>query len=221
MFKNALALVILSLSLTANAVTISYNGYSLNTTTNMVSGGGLQWLQWSQTAGQSIDTALNGYAASGWRLATNLEMATLFNAFDFGYTFLDDELRSQYQHQSNPLNSFSAENEFLELFGSTYYQGGGNDGQGDPLVYTFAFFGNDADGDGRYNLAYVRDEYLSATNQYATGWAQLYQDSWMTDYSYAEYGVALVRTSPVPVPAAVWLFGSALLGLAGKKRLAG
>lgn len=38
------------------------------------------------------------------------------------------------------------------------------------------------------------------------------------DYNSPFVGSALVRTSVVPVPAAAWLFGSAVIGLAGIKR---
>lgn len=39
-----------------------------------------------------------------------------------------------------------------------------------------------------------------------------------SDVGYSEYGSFLVKTSVVPVPAAVWLFGSGLLGLTGLAR---
>jgi len=43
--------------------------------------------------------------------------------------------------------------------------------------------------------------------------------SWQTNDSlFSRYSFRLSEVAPVPVPASVWLFGSALLGLAGFKR---
>jgi len=38
------------------------------------------------------------------------------------------------------------------------------------------------------------------------------------EYGYGDYGYAKWSPSPVPVPAAIWLFGSALIGLVGFSR---
>lgn len=61
------------------------------------------------------------------------------------------------------------------------------------------------------------------SNDYEHEWF-VYGTDYYSDYvSYAEsgndrYGVFLVKASVVPIPAAVWLFGSALAGLGWMKR---
>ena len=46
----------------------------------------------------------------------------------------------------------------------------------------------------------------------------LFEGSWDDTRINTGVGSALVRTSVVPVPAAVWLFGSGLIGLIGVAR---
>ncbi len=47
------------------------------------------------------------------------------------------------------------------------------------------------------------------------GGAAIIQDYYPEDQTRTDAGVALVRVSSVPLPAAAWLFGSGLLGLIG------
>lgn len=70
----------------------------------------------------------------------------------------------------------------------------------------------------------VFDEFLTSNNTYST-WVPLVNHTNLTgvigysnstpDSSGSTTGHFLVSVSPVPVPAAVWLFGTALLGLVG------
>ena len=90
MLKRALALVIILLThQLAYAGPIEFKGYSRENSSNVVTGGGLEWLQWTVTKGMTIDSALKQYTAQGWRLANNEQMATLFNTFSVWQAELD------------------------------------------------------------------------------------------------------------------------------------
>ena len=110
--------LVVSFNLNASVVTIG--AYELDTTTNIVtdSNQNLEWLQWDETIGMSISTALTQYAASGWRVATQFEMASLIgNLFDVSLStdnlYLGEGNTWGYSHGS-------AESEaFMSLFGET------------------------------------------------------------------------------------------------------
>ena len=63
-------------------------------------------------------------------------------------------------------------------------------------------------------------DYYRGPDYYSTSqdYANLQQESVSDDFDDDEWGSALYRVSAVPVPAAVWLFGSGLLGLVGMVR---
>jgi len=62
-------------------------------------------------------------------------------------------------------------------------------------------------------------EYVAATQSGATGWdADVMSRDFVTFQGNEGVGSYLVRTTVVPVPAAVWLFGSGLIGLAALAR---
>lgn len=220
MFKQAIALLCLFiyLPLPGYAETISYNGYTLDTETNIVTGGGLEWLQWDVTVGQSINTALTNYGGDGWRTATNTEMAALYNEFGFGVVFDTDENTPQSATLVDDQYSFGSANEFINLFGDTYQAAGNSYNYGDQFERSSAVFGGDQDSDNLYNLASVSDEYTSSDGDPESGRAYLHIDYIGASTTRHSDGVALVRVSIVPVPAAAWLFGSALVGLVGFKR---
>ena len=94
-FKSiSLAVATFALSANAYSATVSYSGYSLDTNTNIITDGDIEWLRWDQTIGMSIDQALSAYSADGWRVASNIEVATLFNSFALqpSITFDTDEV---------------------------------------------------------------------------------------------------------------------------------
>lgn len=73
---------LLIMSMASHAGLISHYGYERESGSNIVVGGGLEWLMWGVTAGMSASSALTIHA--GWRLATSAEMVSLFNTFQFG-----------------------------------------------------------------------------------------------------------------------------------------
>lgn len=79
---GATALIVSSL---ASAITITHNGYSHDTSTNVVVGGGLEWLRWDETIGASIGSfqagELDGTIGSGWSLATGAQIAILYDKY--------------------------------------------------------------------------------------------------------------------------------------------
>jgi len=213
----------LSLSVNANAASLTHNGYTLDTDTNIVTGGGLQWLQWDVTVGMSINQALSIYESDGWKLASNEQMERIFDAFFDPAMFGNDENVSYDQFLVDTPNSTdSSSNKFINLFGDTYKAGGLTYNYGDPFEAAGALFGSDTDKDGLYNLAYIYDEYTHRNTSRIQGRSQINKDSQLDNYKAVNFGIALVKqdiqVSAVPVPAAAWLFAPALLGFIGLRR---
>lgn len=226
-WKLSCVTIALSLATSANAAIINFAGYTHDTDTNIVTGNGLEWLQWDVTVGESINSIqsqLGTLEGGGWRVASNVEMAQLFNAFDFGLTFDSDENTSQ-----SFLTGFSSgENElehdklFINMFGDTYAAGGFTHCYaGDCFEHASAWYGADRDNDAQYNYARVQDDSIDYPpySYESPGIVTMYEDIYASTEIHSSMGVALVRTvTPVPVPPAVWLFGSGLLGLIGVAR---
>lgn len=221
MFKRTILFCVVILSAKAGAIPVTHNGYTLETSTKIITSGHLEWLQWKSTAGLSIDDALAQYSAAGWRLANEKEMAGLMNDFfGFAYTFDTKENTEEYVRFPFVEGDTGDEptNQFLALFGYTVtnYSGSGEEKQRRVIAY----YGDDADGDGWYNRAEVFDDFRDDRGYEVYGQAFMSGDTKSGALSYhsgSGTGVALVR-SVVPVPAAAWLFGSALLGLVGLNR---
>jgi hypothetical protein len=224
MFKHIFTLAGLLLApLSLHADTISYSGYELNTQTNIVTGEGLEWLQWDETVGISPNKALGVYGGAGWRLASLSDMHALFNAFDFGRVFDNNENTTQRIGVPQDPSEDLPGNHFIELFGDTYRAAGNlyDNGGMDPYQYSIAMFGLDEDGDGFINRAMVYDDYYSKHGFWSGGLAELTEDEFL-HLTVAGYrrsmGVALVRNvSEVPLPAAGYLFITALFGVIGAK----
>lgn len=213
MMKITLALVGLTLSLTANAATVTHNGYTLETDTNIVTGGDLEWLQWTETIGQTASEAMASYEGDGWKIASHQEMVALLNAFNPIGTYSLDE----NTYSSSIVANSDAKN-FTSLFGDTW------DASGiiDEYVWNFsmagALFGSDNDNDGLINFAKITPSYYYPDDGTQDPYMRLYSDnSIYNNRGQLDIGIALVRVSTIPIPAAAYLFGSALIGLAGIK----
>ena len=210
MFKEALVLMGLSLALSANAGP-SYYGYALDEATDIVTGGGLEWLQWDRTIGQSVNTALDEHGDDDWRIATDAEISALLN--DFFETDKFDGNAATYNRASfdNAAAAPGPGAKIHELFGKT------TDG-----FATWALYGGLALGTFRsFTEVAVWD-----WSNYVTTADRAVTFSWVYDADTAldNVGVALVREgnshTSVPAPPTALLLMTALLGLFGTKRLA-
>ena len=204
----------LFVSSNVNASILTINDYTLNTDTNIVSKGQLQWLQWDQTVGLSIDHAL--LLNDGWQLATTSNVASLFNDF-FGASSWSTNENQESTFGLEASENDQAFKDFVALFGFTARSY-------DSSATTFfdhyygvnALFGDDLDMDGYFQKASARDAYLynHSGEEFAVGaYASMTGDEYTKDYSNAYSGVALVRANNpnvVPEPSGIFII---LLGL--------
>lgn len=217
MFKKIISLVcFLTISSSAYAGLISYNNYTLDEDTNIVSSENLQWLQWDETHLMSVDSALSNYGADGWQLASNQQMSDLFNAFNLASSDMWDADENTSQTITTPYVSgddlsIDPELQFLALFGITR---GLDSGWWDLEKEVGAIFGSDLDGDGLYNLASVTDDFETPPfMRRKNNSISLKNDVFTSDTYGGIYGVALVRTVDVPEPSSLAVFSLALISL--------
>ncbi|MCW8833311.1 MAG: PEP-CTERM sorting domain-containing protein [Colwellia sp.] len=219
MKKFFLGLLFIFTSFTSSAGLITHNGYTLNEDTNVISGKGMEWLQWDVTFLTSIDVALSLYGADGWKLASNQQMSELFNSFGLASHNLWDADENTSQFLTSPFErgediTIDPELQFLSLFGFTR---GLTEGWWDLQKETSAIFGNDLDADGLYNIASVTDDYeLAPFMRQKTNSVSLRSDVF-TNKQYGGFGIALVRTTSVPEPTTLAIFALGMLGLASRK----
>lgn len=202
----------LVLTSAANASLISYNGYSRDISSNVVNGGALEWLKWDQTTGESINSAIEKYSSSGWRLASNEDMVELFNAFKFKSTnWIARETISQGVTVPWAIGEQSPFYSFIELFGVTLFDVTCKDVKADcfdpaePLSISLALYGSDLNKNGNYHRAFVRDDDYFYPQAGEPGFtehsAYLHLDSFKSNRSNDYTGVALVRTATITTPA--------------------
>lgn len=239
MFRKLVLLSTLLLtSVSTQAALISHFGYERDSASNIVIGGGLEWLKWDVTEGMSISSALSSYASQGWRLASNYEMASLFNRFSFGATdwSADEKVNKNASLPWNSGDEFSTHAAFIRLFGSTAQWSCLGAQEHCPTVedsmhISTALFGDDANRNGYYNRADVGDDYLHYFNngRYTTfdHWASMGADHyWLASMNMDSVGVALVRThvpnnAAVPTPGTIGLLALGLVALGYRRHVLG
>ena len=184
---------------------------------------GLEWMRWDITNGMSINSALETYGSSGWRLASNLEMSELlnFNGFpdvqgsilsiDNQYVdggFIPEENVTQFNW--DPSASTNPLSDFEDRFGITSHFCPQTGNEVDEVyasrygcgTYTSALYGDDLDEDGLFNR--VSLEYRTFTDPNIGSFSEISNvlssdvydlDSAFNTIGWTDYasGVALVR----------------------------
>ena len=228
--KISLALCLLIIPMTSQATLISHFGYERDSSSNIVTGDGLEWLMWDVTKGMSINQALASFEDDGWTLATNDNMATLFNTFQFGKS---DWSYGVLHHDEGIFTRWSpddgAHTYFLELFGITSQSSCMGPGgfrcylPGESHRLASALYGTSYEGRVGYQIASVTHQGRYRDNdgpiQYGDSAAALHFKECCSVNFYADHtGVALVRVNdtianPVPSPASIGLFTLGLFAL--------
>lgn len=214
----ALLGLILSVSSFANAGLITHNNYTLDTDANIVTGNGIEWLQWSETIGESISSSLATYAADGWVLAGNARMASLFS--DFGWSNGNSESRgfvtlSPY----TAADDSSIMDNFIELFGVTRIVTHPSYGTGiNGLHSSTALFGDNANNNLLYQHANIQSDFLYQGNPGRDAAVMYQENTYTASSSSSLYGIALVRNAQsVPEPSTVAIFALGIMGLASRR----
>lgn len=196
---SAVCACLVVLSFKANA---SYVDYGTYTTVN-----GLDWLDLTETAGMSYNQVSaelgTGGIFDGWSYATLAQVSAFWDAFGG-----DSARYTGWSTQNNGLFDTIA-----PLWGDLICditRCAPGEGQSSILTADVATTGT-------HRYAFMYDYYLSskvATQDFIA----LQAGNWTDASGDLGYGSALIRPSLIPIPAAVWLFSSGLLGLIGMAR---
>lgn len=177
-------------------------GTHIDTTTN------LEWLDFGtlvgdpMTFGHSINSAQLAYGEDngGWRLATYDEVYALWDRF---FPTVDNTLVFTSESQNYTGTLVESRNSWMFAFGTDAVAGGDN-----TLLYSTGLFVNEQ---GDVDIMGLKFDVASLTTTlYGPGFTG---PSLTLDSAGSNLGVFMVRETVVPLPAAVWLFGSGLLGL--------
>jgi len=168
---------------------------------------GLDWLDLTETNNTSRNYVLtqlgSGGLFDGWRYATSAEVVALW-ADNFG---IDLSIGASPSMSSVDPGVQTAAGFLGNIINETY-----------PSFYDYGTSGVTSTVSTTNSPNY---EFLGAYHQIGapnTGYLTRTNSSLATSSSQGDAGHYLVQTSPVPVPAAFWLFGSGLLGLIGIAR---
>jgi hypothetical protein len=193
--RSILLAVLLVLGVPAHAALVDNGSFTTDTASS------LDWLDLSVTDSLGVNAALT--ANSGWRLASNTEIEDLFAvAFD-GYYDTYATQHYSFSRQGAYVDQFEDVAIWVSLFGPT------------RIGASASSYGFYYDEDNIYRRMGVLDD-TDSNFVYSAEYTPNFDSSQETGDSAT--GVFLVRSSVVPIPAAVWLFGSALAGLGWVRR---
>ena len=192
-------LIVVSINANAELISVGWNDDGDNLITRDTETG-LDWLDLSVTAGETYSKGETLYP--GWRFATSSEIGNIFEILFQGYYPNNTSLYTSSNYPTYP-DQLSDIFVFQAIFGITATSGERN--------YTHCFYKDEA-GVIRLIGAYADPAGLSHA-VFGPGYLGSY------DGTHTTVGIYLVRTtSVVPIPSAVWLFSSGLLGLIGFTR---
>lgn len=201
-----LLFIALTIAVPVHAALVDKGSFTTDT------GSGLDWLDLTETDNMSMLDAVA--ANSGWRLATESEVQGLFaqlfdgyyanDAFGIGYSYSYDG--PTYADQIEDILNMQS------LFGVSIVEG-------QTWQYTMGMYLDDGACYGDPCVRLLGARYINSTYHMVYGpdyWPSDSQELNNTYYdinSDAAWGTFLVRSTVVPIPAAAWLFTSALAGL--------
>ena len=193
---------IIGISYHASAAFINKNAFITDDTT------GLDWLLLDETFGESINSAEAKF--QGWRLASNADINDMFWKFFPEYT--SNQPSNDFSYINNQTDGFQEQWDIVTNFRTTFTSGG-----------TRAI-GKYIDEDGI--VRHIGTNHASnATWIFGPDWRYSWDND--PDFSFAGHGVYMVRgevlltregVPEVPIPAAIWLFGTGLIALLGFAR---
>jgi hypothetical protein len=194
-WKFALAGIVLTISSSANAALIDFGEFTRDTDT------GLEWLDLTESTGLSYNDVSSQFGAGGqfegWAYASVVQIDSLFDSA--GGTGPYDIQDKGFQQSSTAVSTL------LAFWGTTA-------GDGFSLPFQSSFIiGTSPLPVNQHEVGLVALNLETNSIMTSSGF-----NSQADDFTHQAYGHALVRV--VPIPAAVWLFGSGLIGLIGFSR---
>jgi len=197
LLKSSIVATALVLSTSTNAALIDNGDFTTDTESK------LDWLDLSFTYDIGGNYRISNFP--GWRNATGSEVENLFTTL-----FGDAYTHSQYQGTL----IYNTDVRYEEVTSSAVlYQSlfGVNN--------TFTYAPGNSSSDALYSIYEGGYATRMTSVVIADTYTAIYdvEELGFNDYPYGQ-GHLLVRTSVVPVPSAVWLFGSGLIGLVGLAR---
>ena len=221
-----LTIALLAFSFNANAVSITETTNPILDQTFLDVGAAhwdtttdLNWLNIADlvngpiTLGYSINEAVAQYGPQGWRLPTHTEVYDLFDTFfepDFVASSNGTMTLAEGDGQSTLIQS---RNSWMLDFGTDAEIVNGSIDPNDALLYSTGMY---LDENGAVQVLGIKFDVPNLTTTiYGPGFDLT---GWTRDSAYTNMGVFMVQNHVVPVPPAVWLFGSGLLGLVGIAR---
>ena len=189
-----------SISLASTALVLSTNVSAALIDNGMITSDdstGLEWLDLTETVGMSYDQVTaqmaTGGSLAGWSYATSSQIASLFDSAG----------------GSGDYTGWSEANNGVVESVSAFW------GYSRALTKFSKFLFAEVDTtrpDANHRYGQISDG-LNSTNWETGDYMVIMRASWPDAYGESYTSSALVRASVVPVPAAVWLFGSGLIGL--------
>ena len=174
----------------------------------------LEWMNFSDlvegsiTMGISINEAEAWYNPQGWQLPTYTEMYTLFDTF-FEPDFVDSGNGTMVLAEDDGTSTLiQSRNSWLLDFGSDATEVFGSSTASDALLYSTGLY---VDENGDVQIMGIKFDVAGlSTTIYGPGFDLTTLDR---DSKFSNMGVFMVQDHVVPIPAAIWLFGTGLLGL--------